>query len=90
MKLISLTLENFQGIKSLEIAPNGANVTIYGDNGTGKTTIANAISWLLFDKDSHGNKSFDIKTIEGGEVRHNLTHAVEGKFSHNGRETVLR
>ena len=43
MKILSLHLENFRGIKELDIEFAGHNTDIYGANGTGKTTIANAI-----------------------------------------------
>lgn len=48
MKLLTLTLRNFQGIKEFTLDAQGKNVTVYGDNGAGKTTLANAWHWLLF------------------------------------------
>ena len=49
MKLISLKLKNFKGIKELSLEPNGKNINVFGDNATGKTTIFDSISWLLFE-----------------------------------------
>lgn len=58
MKLLKLTLNNFKGIRNFEISPNGKSATVYGDNGTGKTTLADAQHWLLFGSDSVGTKFY--------------------------------
>ena len=58
MKLTELLLENFQGIRSLSVKPNGLNISLYGTNGSGKTTVFNALTWLLFDKASTGEKGY--------------------------------
>ena len=63
MRLLSMKLENFQGVKTLSLEfPGGCSGSIYGDNGTGKTTVFNALTWLLFDKASTGVKDFSPKT----------------------------
>lgn len=64
MKLLSLFLKDFKGIDEFSIFLNGNNVTIYGDNGTGKTTVADAYYWLLFGKDSLGQADFEIKPLD--------------------------
>lgn len=88
MKLISLRLENFKGIKELEIAIDGENISIYGENATGKTTVADAFSWLLFGKDSKGRAKFGIKTLDNtGAVINNIDHSVRGTLEIHG-ETV--
>ena len=78
IKINKLLLNNFKGIKSLEINADGANLKIYGDNATGKTTVFDAFTWLLFGKDSLGRSDFGIKTQdENGNTIHNLEHSVE-------------
>ena len=78
LRINKLMLQNFKGIKSLEINAGGDNLTIYGDNATGKTTVFDAFMWLLFNKDSLGRSDFGIKTQdEYGNVIHNLEHSVE-------------
>ena len=52
MKILKMRLENFQGVKELEIDPQGESSAIYGDNGTGKTTVYNAFTWLMYGKPS--------------------------------------
>ena len=78
IKINKLILQNFKGIKSLEINADGENLNIYGDNATGKTTVFDAFTWLLFGKDSLGRSDFGIKTQdENGNVIHNLEHSAE-------------
>ena len=78
IKINKLTLQNFKGIKSLEINADGENLKIYGDNATGKTTVFDAFTWLLFGKDSLGRADFGIKTQdENGNAIHYLDHSVE-------------
>ena len=60
MKLLKLILENFQGIKQFEFISGGSNAAVHGDNATGKTTIPNALTWLLFDHPLD-NSSFLLK-----------------------------
>ncbi|MBP1579131.1 MAG: hypothetical protein J6B57_03480 [Oscillospiraceae bacterium] len=43
-RIKAMKLQNFCGIQSLEITPDGADISVYGDNATGKTTIANAFA----------------------------------------------
>ena len=51
IRLKKMTLKNFKGIKDFEISLDGLDASIYGDNGTGKTTLYDAFMWLLFDED---------------------------------------
>jgi len=90
MELLQLNLQNFKGMKKFTLKPDGANVSIYGDNATGKTTIVDAVFWLLFDKDSRGNSKFEIKTLKNGEVVHKLDHSVEGEFSTDNGNITLK
>ena len=53
MKIKSITIENFKGISKQTVDFNDVT-EICGANATGKTTIFNALTWLLFDKDSLG------------------------------------
>ncbi len=92
MKLINLTLKNFKGVKSFTLDAQGKDVNIYGDNATGKTTLADAFMWLLFDKDSQNRKDFEIKTLgPDGEPEHGLEHTVEAELElENGKRLILK
>lgn len=90
MKLLKLKLTNFEGIGTLEISPNGKSMTVYGDNGTGKTTIADAQSWLLFSKDSTFTANFSPKMRDkNGEEIHNIDCSVQAVYELNGIEVAL-
>lgn len=84
IKINRLTLENFKCHRLLDLVLDGRPVSIYGDNATGKTSIYDALTWLLFGKDSMGNgeKNIDIKPLDGnGEVRdHQAITSVEAEF----------
>jgi len=85
MKILSLILENFQGIKAMAFDLNGANANIYGSNATGKTTIYNAFTWLLFGKASTGAANFSPKTKDAeGQDIHYLDHSVAAKLRLDG------
>ena len=91
MKLISLELRNFKGIKDLTIVPEGKDINIYGENASGKTTIFDAFMWLLFDKDSHNSSTFTIKTLDAnGIVISGLEHEVRAVITIEGRKIGLQ
>ena len=75
--LKSLDLDYFKGIRSLHIDFNAGMTSIYGDNATGKTTVYDALTWILFDKDSEGNSKFDIKPIGIPGVTPTVTAILE-------------
>lgn len=94
IRIKRLTLENFKCHKNLVLDFRGGNASIYGDNATGKTSIYDALTWLLFGKDSKGNgeKNIEIKPLNSvGEVKDHMTvTAVEAVLSVNGEEITLR
>lgn len=90
IKIKTLKLENFKGIKNL-IIDFKDTTNIYGDNAVGKTTIFDAYSWLLWDKDSLNRKDFAIKPYDkDGEEVHNLESIVEGDFVFGDTDLTLK
>lgn len=91
-KLISLNINNFKGIKHFSLVANGKDLIIRGRNATGKTTIFDAFTWLLFGRDSLNRTKFEIKTLdENGDVKqHGLDHSVEGVFELDGKTLTLK
>lgn len=88
--LKKMTLLNFKGIKNLTINFD-ANTNIYGDNGTGKTTIVDAFTWLLFGKDSTDRKDFEIKTLDKyNEVIPKIDHEVYAELGVNGDIVTIK
>lgn len=90
IKLKSLHLVNFKGVRNLEVNFSDRVTVISGDNGTGKTTIFDAFTWLFFGKDSTGrsDSNFNIKTIDPATKKPilRLEHYVAGVISVDGKE----
>ena len=77
MKILSLTLENFRSIKNLTVNFDGEDADVLGANGTGKTTIANAICWLLIDRPATEEADFTPKTEGAHGLNHKASMTVE-------------
>lgn len=94
IRLKSLHLENFKCHANLTLDFGGRNASIYGDNATGKTSVYDALTWLLFGKDSAGNgeKNIEIKPLaEDGSVKdHQAVTEVEAVFLVDGEEVALK
>ena len=97
MKIVleKLNLNYFKGIRNRSIEFKKDIVLIKGDNGTGKSTLFDAFTWLFFGKDSHGNSdnNFAIKTIdiEGtGEIISRVEHSVEAQLLINDEPTSVK
>lgn len=89
MILKSLHMENFKGIKSLDV--NFSNKTsIKGQNATGKTTIFDAFTWLLFNKNSAGEEKFNVRPLDkDGKRIDNVEIKVVGVIDVDGKEVEL-
>lgn len=86
----TLKLVNFKGVRDLTIDFNEAQTNIYGRNGSGKTTIFDAFTWLLFGKDSSDRKQFDLKTLDkDGNIIPQLPHEVSAVILYNDAEIKL-
>lgn len=90
VKLQSLTLNNFKGVKHFSFEPGAKNVSVFGDNEAGKTTLFDGFIWLLFNKDSQNKTDFSIKTLVNGKEVNNLNHEVEASFLIDGSPVTLR
>lgn len=93
MKIIELKkihIQNFKGCVDKTIS-FGDNTRIFGANATGKTTVFDALSWLLFNRDSLGNTQFDIRQKDkDGNVVHHIEIDVQATIMVDGNEYVLR
>ena len=90
MRLLQLSLTNYQGIPQLVIKPMGRSMTISGPNGSGKSTIASALSWLLTGKSASGEKGYSPKPLDadGNEIHH-LTTSAEAVFQITPGEELI-
>lgn len=85
IKISHLELINFKCFRHKEIAFDTNVVTIKGRNGVGKTTIADAILFCLFGKNTEGQSDLNLfKTRENGLVIPNIDHSVEMKLVISG------
>ena len=75
--LKSLDISYFKGIRALHIEFDSGLTSIYGDNATGKTTVYDALTWLLFGKNSSGSAKFSIKPTDIPGVTPMVTAILE-------------
>src|SRR5690348_5329685 len=47
VRLHAIRLTNFRGVRSLELTFGGRNAAIIGSNGTGKSSVADAVDFVL-------------------------------------------
>ena len=89
MILKSLHLENFKGIKNLDV--NFSDKTkIKGQNAAGKTTIFDAFTWLLFNKNSAGEEKFNVRPLDkDGNRIDNVEIKVVAVLDVDGKEVEL-
>lgn len=86
-----LTLLNFKGIRNLTVDFDLNETNIFGYNGTGKTTVFDAFTWLLFGKDSKDRKDFNIKTLDANnQPIERIPHEVTACIEVNGEEINLK
>lgn len=86
-----LTLLNFKGIRNLTVDFHEFETNIRGYNGTGKTSVFDAFTWVLFGKDSKDRKEFNIKTLDANnQPIERIPHEVTAVLSVNGEEITLK
>lgn len=94
IRIKSISLRNFKGARDCMYTFDGRNARIEGANGSGKTTVFDAFTWLLFGKDSKDQteNTFEVKTIdpETGAPTLHLDHWVEAVLFVDGNQVTLR
>lgn len=92
IRIVRLTLDNFKGQRHFSLEPNGAGCTVYGDNAAGKSTLYDALTWLLFGKDSRGQSGFEIKPLgpDGAVLDHEAVTSVEAALTAGGEDITLK
>lgn len=80
----SIHIENFKGINMLDVNFS-VKTKISGQNAVGKTTIFDAFTWLLFNKNSSGEEKFNVRPLNEGirvdnvEIKVSAILDVDGK-----------
>lgn len=97
MELISLALENFKCFESRTFRFDGRDADISGENGTGKSSVYDAFTWLLFGKNGAGESLTEgVKPVftggeHEGQVRdHGAVTSVEAELRVDGAPRTLR
>lgn len=89
LKIRSLHMENFKGIKMLDVTFSG-KTKISGQNAVGKTTIFDAFTWLLFNKNSAGEEKFNVRPLDkDGNRIDNVEIKVVAVLDVDGKEIEL-
>lgn len=81
LRISRLTLEKFKGVDRLELNLGGANATISGQNGAGKTTVADAYTWLMTGKMSDGRMAEIGCYDSAGKLDTEANHIAEVEFA---------
>ena len=90
IRIKTLELVNFKGVRDLKITFNGNVTEVRGRNGSGKTTIFDAFTYVLFGKDSRDRKEFNIKTLDAdNKAIPRIPHEVKCVLDVNGEEVEL-
>ena len=91
IKFKKVKIRNFRGLVSFDANLEGRSVRISGANGLGKSSVADAITWVLFGKDSRRRTAFPIDPVDdAGRIIHNLDVSVELEMLIDGQLTTLR
>lgn len=90
-----LVLDNFKCHRHLELRLGGKSAALYGDNAAGKTSVYDALTWLLFGKDSQGRQADDklccVKPLgpDGAVLDHAAVTSVEAELRVDGAALTL-
>lgn len=79
-RILSMTAENFKGLKERTFKFGDGVNSFYGTNGSFKTTLIDLFFWTMTSNDSHGRNNFEIKTRDGDKVESRLNHSGEIHF----------
>ncbi|WP_035053172.1 AAA family ATPase [Carnobacterium pleistocenium] len=74
----NMKMRNFKGFKEFELNANDTDLTIFGETGSGKTTVFDAFWYVLFGKNSQNKQDFPWKPLdEDNNPLHHLETEVE-------------
>src|SRR6185436_1482669 len=84
-RLQRLTMRSFRGVPdALEVDfGHGQSLAVYGDNGTGKSTIADALEWFFtggIELLSHEGRAHAIRNLGGGNGETSVEVVTSGEL----------
>jgi len=90
VKIKNLQIEGLRGVKeNLDLPLERNSILLYGDNGSGKSSITDVIEWFFFSKIEHlSTEEIGVKGLEG--LRNTaLNHNDEGLVKISFDEKIL-
>lgn len=85
-KINEINLKGIRGAKdTLKLPLNGKSVLLYGDNGTGKSSISDSLEWFFTDKVEHlSSLEIDLKeALRNAKIEASETSEVTLSFTNN-------
>ena len=85
-KINEINLKGIRGTKdTLKLPLNGKSALLYGDNGTGKSSISDSLEWFFTDKVEHLNSlEIDLKeALRNAKIDASVTSEVALSFTNN-------
>lgn len=86
IKINEINLKGIRGTKdTLKLPLNGKSALLYGDNGTGKSSISDSLEWFFTDKVEHLNSlEIDLKeALRNAKIDASETSDVTLSFTNN-------
>lgn len=91
IKLLSITIRNFMGIKELHIDFGDSITNISGRNASCKSSVFHAFTWTMFNKNSEGSEKFMIRPVDkDGNQIHNIDIEVIINLLVDGKKYSIR
>ena len=97
IRIGKIELEHFQGFTQKTVDFQYRNAKARGKNGAGKTSIADGVFWVLYDKNSAGDKNFGIRPVCTDENSPKFCEPIRGlivkvqvQLCIDGRVTVFK
>ena len=93
MRLTNLNLNNFKGFQSCDLNIDGRSTIIFGVNGTGKTSILEAVNYLCWNWLYRLNpaQGAAFKSLKASLVRTGVSKLeISGEFEFNGEKFLLK
>lgn len=90
-KIKNLSISGIRGIRNtVTLALNEKSILLYGDNGTGKSSISDAIEWFYTDKVSHlAGSEIDLKdALRNFYLNDTETSSTNIDYSRNSLNTA--
>ena len=85
-KIKSITIAGIRGIRNAISLPlNEKSVLLYGDNGSGKSSVSDAIEWFYTDKVSHlSGSEIDLKeALRNSHQKETDTSSIAISYNRN-------